>query len=298
MARYRKLGQKIWADAKFRSLSAPAPNARDLFIWLIVGPATTNVPGVVLGTEAELAGRIGWSIDGFRSAFQEIQRAGMATADWEAGVVWLPNGPKYNRPESPNVVVNWRETWDVVPECRLKHAIYNRLKAFAEGLGEAFAEAYRRAIPIQEQEQEQEQELGGAADAAPDCERQHDPSPGQATPAPSAERPTAPAKPARAEDVPVPDPLNTPDFVKARDEWLAMRRRNRFPVRAEYVSKVYDRLTPLGPADAASCLSYSTDNVYQGVFPERVQRQKKPLVGAGQTYDPDARRRNPNYGKL
>ena len=90
----------------------------------------------------------------------------MVKVDWEARLVWLPQAKKYNRPESPNVVRSWRDHWDNVPECALKVEAYHALKAFTEGLGEAFAKAFAEACahpsPNQEQEQEQEYSPVGA----------------------------------------------------------------------------------------------------------------------------------------
>ena len=86
----------------------------------------------------------------------------MAKADWEAGLVWVPNAVSHNRPESPNVVRSWRTMWLEIPECALKAEAFQHLKSFTEGMGEAFGKAFAEACaqpsPNQEQEQEQEQE--------------------------------------------------------------------------------------------------------------------------------------------
>jgi hypothetical protein len=174
MARWRKVDLRMWADARFRSLTPPPPNARDLFIGMLIGPCTTQIPGVVLGTPPELAASMGWGAEGYREAFAVALAEAIAKlflgADLEAGLIWLPRGPHYNRPQSVNAVVAWRDTWDLVPECNLKEKIWSDLKAFAEGLGEAYAVAFAKACPkptpIQEQEQEQEQEEASAAPSA------------------------------------------------------------------------------------------------------------------------------------
>jgi len=77
------------------------------------------------------------------------------------------------------------------------------------------------------------------------------------------------SKDVRAEDLPLPEALDSPEFISARDAWFAMRRRRRFSVRPEYVSGWYAKLLPLGPQRAAECLRHSADNEYQGVFPEK-----------------------------
>ena len=164
----------MWADSKFRRLTRPQPCGQSLWQYLLTCREATSLPGLIVGGERHFAEALGWSLKGFREAFQEVFREGMAKADWRAGVVWLPNARNYNRPESPNVVRSWENHWDDVPECGLKSAAFEVLKAFAEGLGkgfgEAFAKACRKPCPNQEQEQEpdpeQEQEQEGSAEGS------------------------------------------------------------------------------------------------------------------------------------
>jgi hypothetical protein len=162
MARYRKIDTRMWADAKFRALSSPPPTGKYLWIALLTGPYTTNLPGLFRVGEMALAEELGWTLEGFRKAFVELFREGLAKADWNARVVWIPNAIKYNPPDNPNVVKGWRDSWDEVPECALKAEAYQTLRTFTKGLGEgfgkAFAEGCVQCLANQEQEQEQEQE--------------------------------------------------------------------------------------------------------------------------------------------
>jgi hypothetical protein len=164
MARYRKVDTRMWGDAKFKSLSPLTPCGQGLWLYLLTGPETSVIPGLFRAGEAGLSEALGWSLKGFREAFAEAFREGIAKADWEARIVWLPNATKYNKPESPNVVKSWEHSWDELPECQLKDEAYEALKAFTEALGEAFAKAFRQACrkpsrkPSLNQEQEQEQE--------------------------------------------------------------------------------------------------------------------------------------------
>ena len=161
MARYRKIDTRMWADAKFRALSSPPPTGKYLWIALLTGPYTTNLPGLFRVGEMALAEELGWPLEGFRKGFAELFREGLAKADWNARVVWIPNAIKYNPPDNPNVVKGWRDSWDEVPECVLKAEAYQRLKTFTKGLGEGFAKAFAehcvQCLANQEQEQEQEQ---------------------------------------------------------------------------------------------------------------------------------------------
>jgi hypothetical protein len=163
MARYRKIDTRMWADAKFRTLSSPMPSGKYLWIALLTGPHTTSLPGLFRIGEMALAEELGWSLEGFRQAFDELFREGLASADWSARVVWIPNAIKYNPPDNPNVVKGWRDSWDEVPECSLKVEAYQRLKTFTKGLGEGFAKAFvegcAQGLTNQEQEQEQEQDI-------------------------------------------------------------------------------------------------------------------------------------------
>jgi hypothetical protein len=167
--RYSKVSRRMWNDEKFRALSAPAPNAQTLFTRLLSGPELSNIPGLFSAWEAGLAQALRWPLEGFREAFAEVAGKGMAEADWDAGLVWVPNAIAYNRPESPNVVRSWRIVWDELPECALKRKAYEQLRTSLKGMGEAFRKAFDEACahpsPNQEQEQEQEQEQDPTARA-------------------------------------------------------------------------------------------------------------------------------------
>jgi hypothetical protein len=147
MARYRKIHVAMYADAKFRSLSRPQPNGQSLWTYLLTGPHTTAVPGLSSIGEAAMAESLGWTLEGFREAFREVSAKGMAKADWDARVVWVPNAVRYNPPESPNVIKSWAKGWEEIPECALKVVAFTTLKAFVEGLPEAFREVFRKAFP-------------------------------------------------------------------------------------------------------------------------------------------------------
>ena len=162
MARYRKIDTRMWGDTRFRELSSPGPNGKYLWVFLLTGPQTSNIPGLFRAGEMALAEELGWDLKGFREGFLELFAKGLVKADWEARVVWVPNAIKYNPPDNPNVVKSWRTAWDEIPECALKAEAYERLKAFTEGLGEGFAKPFvegcAKGMANQEQEQEQEQE--------------------------------------------------------------------------------------------------------------------------------------------
>jgi hypothetical protein len=164
--RYSKVTRRMWSDERFRALSAAPPNAQTLWVRLLTGPELTNIPGLFAAWPAGMAQSMRWPLEGFSKAFAEVSRQGMAEADWDAGLVWVPKAIHHNRPESPNVVKSWHTAWAEMPECQLKAKAWGSLRAFVEGMGEGFLKAFNEGCPKpsgnpspnQEQEQEQEQE--------------------------------------------------------------------------------------------------------------------------------------------
>jgi hypothetical protein len=135
--RYRRISTRIWGDERFRRLSKPKANAQTLWFFLLTGPHTQAVPGLFSVGEAALTEMLGWSLKGFRSAWQELEQLGMVKRDWPARVVWIPKAIRHNPPESPNVIKSWRTTIDDIPECSLKLEALRVLGAHCEGLGGA-----------------------------------------------------------------------------------------------------------------------------------------------------------------
>lgn len=167
--RYRRVSTRMWGDQKFLDLSAPKPNARDLFIWLLTGPCTSLVPGVVLTTLSDIGERLDWPAPPTLACWDELVAARMATADWSRQLIWLPNALKHNPPANNKVVIGWRKFFnEQVPECALRWTIEAHMQAFLVERGEAFAKAFAvdpakafrqesgKPFGIQEQEQEQD----------------------------------------------------------------------------------------------------------------------------------------------
>lgn len=167
MKRYGKVTRCMWGDAKFRRLSAPPPNGRSLWLFLLTCEEASIIPGVIRGGEAAIAEANGWELKGFREAFGEVFREGLAKADWKARLVWLPRALEHNAPQSPNVVLAWGKAYSELPDSPLKAEIYQSVKAFLEAFGEGFREAFGKAFghicPNQDQDQDQDhkQYVGG-----------------------------------------------------------------------------------------------------------------------------------------
>ncbi|MGE0363030.1 MAG: hypothetical protein AB7R67_20115 [Vicinamibacterales bacterium] len=149
----------LYNDERFLELSRPkVPNGRDLWTFLLVGPFTSPVPGLVLGTLGGIADRLEWPHAGTRKVWEEIASRGMAVADWPRGIIWLPRGVRHNPPESPNVCKMWRRFLNEhVPQGELRTTIeatlqdhlkgLDRSEAFVEAFAEGFREAFQQALP-------------------------------------------------------------------------------------------------------------------------------------------------------
>ena len=159
--RYRTLDVRIWGDSKFQLLSSLKPSGQALFLYLLTNPNTTSLPGLYRAGAAGMAEELGWLLEDFMQAFDEVSAQGLVMADFVARVVFIPNAVKYNKPQSPNVVSSWAQHWDEIPECELKRIALNRLEGFIDGMSEAFRQALRKAFGKTNgnQEQDQEQEI-------------------------------------------------------------------------------------------------------------------------------------------
>jgi hypothetical protein len=164
--RYSKIHRRMWSDDKFRNLSRPQPCGQSLWLRLLCGPELGPIPGLFAAREPGLADAMGWELKPFRQSFNELSSNGLAKADWQAGLVFVPNAVKYNEPANPNVVQSWADTWAELPECELKSEAHSTLCAYLKVRGESFLQVFlnhcpnhsANHCPNQEQEQEQDQE--------------------------------------------------------------------------------------------------------------------------------------------
>lgn len=150
MSLYRKVDLRIWGDARVRRLSAPKPNGRDCWLYLLTAKETIILPGAVPAGPAALAESLRWSTPGFLAAFAEIEAEGMAIADWNAGLVWIPKAIHHNPPENPNVAKAWAKAFAFLPDCLLRERIIRDVSAFiltrTEPVQEGFQQAFRKAF--------------------------------------------------------------------------------------------------------------------------------------------------------
>ena len=140
--RYRKVNVKLSADPRYRKLSRPLANGQSCYLYLKTGPHTTNIPGVFQIGEAALAECLGWTIEGFRQAYCELQDAGLAEADFISRLIWLPDEIHEDLPDNHNIVLGWRVVWGELPDCELKAKIRQTFRDVLKKKGSAFAKAF------------------------------------------------------------------------------------------------------------------------------------------------------------
>lgn len=167
MARYRKIDPRIWNDAKFSSLSS---EAKLLFMYLLTTPAMTMIGAIPMRASA-VAEELGLDAKRYAIRYRELSDVGIVEYD-ERGLFWVKNFLKYNPPDNPKVVLSWRNSIDLLPECPLLSKVLGSAKSHCFQRGEGYAEAFRKcmtygmtygmangiAYPMAYQEQEQEQE--------------------------------------------------------------------------------------------------------------------------------------------
>lgn len=152
---WRKVSTAMYFDEKYLALTPVQPSGRSLWHHLIHGPHLGPIPGLSRIGRAAMAEELGWTAKAFDQAFQEVSSLGMAQADWDARVIWLPNALRHNLPASPNVVIGWKKQWVAIPDCSLKAEAYLTLKEqlyawrapFGEAFGKACPKPFAKALP-------------------------------------------------------------------------------------------------------------------------------------------------------
>lgn len=140
---YRRINDKIWNDAKFRSLSK---DAKLLFFFLQTHPSMTPV-GALRANSPGLAAELRWDINDYQPAFGQLTQSGIVRVDEDAGLIFLPNFLHDNPPQSPNVVISWGDIPDSLPECPLKVEILAFVVNFLGGYSDSFRKALSESFP-------------------------------------------------------------------------------------------------------------------------------------------------------
>lgn len=145
---YSAVKRRLWTDARFRALSKPEPNARDMFLYLLTTPAATQIPGLLAIGEAAMADDLDWPVEGVRAALAELVASGMVQHDRTARLIWLPNAMKHNAPRSPDNVKGWAKHWRMLPDCALRAEAGAAMMAAFTLRGEEFAAEFASIAKI------------------------------------------------------------------------------------------------------------------------------------------------------
>jgi hypothetical protein len=142
---YRRIDVSLWGDERFRQLTSPAPCGQWLWVWLLTGPCTTMVPGLLLTGKRAAAEALGWSDRNFARCWGQVEGLGMATADWKHGVVWIPRALRYNPPPNLSAVRAWPRELGRMPECSLRGQVLADVEAALRERGAGFLDAFHAA---------------------------------------------------------------------------------------------------------------------------------------------------------
>lgn len=143
---YRKLKLKMWNEPLFKALSPLPPSGQSLYIYLLVGPFSSIIPGLFKGGRAAIAEELCWEQEDFEKALTEALTLGLVKADLKARLLWLPHAIEINKPESPNVIKSWAKYFVTLPDCELKIEAWEMLKAACYGISEAFGKAFDESL--------------------------------------------------------------------------------------------------------------------------------------------------------
>lgn len=139
MSLFRKVETTFWGLPL-------SPDAQRVGLYLITGPCTTRVPGLLKIGRAALAEELGLTDEAARAALGELEDIGQIRADWKARLVWRPEAILLHPPSNPNMVLGWCWEWSQLPRCAL---LEEAREAFARVLamrGADYVEAFERVL--------------------------------------------------------------------------------------------------------------------------------------------------------
>jgi len=155
--RYSLVYARTWTDQAFRALSAPQPNAQTLFLYLLSGPVTQPVPGLIWAGPGTLSEHLGWDIEDTRRCFAELLggdgQKQLIKFDPCTGLIRLPKCFHYCTPRNPNQLKTWKKSFDLLPHCALKYEWLSDLELIGQSLGEWFALSFKQLFNQQSCEQ-------------------------------------------------------------------------------------------------------------------------------------------------
>lgn len=127
---YRLVDTSFWSEP----FSA---TAQRVGLWLMTGPRTTQLPGLVAVGRGAIADELELEPEDAAAALRELEGSGWVRADWKARLVWLPGIVQRFPPSSPNVVKGWRKLWRGLPRCALLDEAAEAFSAIIATRGES-----------------------------------------------------------------------------------------------------------------------------------------------------------------
>jgi len=128
--RYCRIKTKFWTDEKIRSLS---DDAKLLALYLLSSPHT-NMIGCYILPKLYACDDLGWELERFEKAFQELLRNGFVKYDEKTRLLLLPNYLKHNPIENENQA---KAAAKIVAELPRSYLLQD-LKRFIEQLDKHF----------------------------------------------------------------------------------------------------------------------------------------------------------------
>lgn len=131
--RYRTVRPSTLATLA-HTLETPAPSAFYLALWLEIGPATIAIPGVLPIGRLAAAEALAWDPADFDRCFAELERHGLAVADWKQKLILLPHKLREaeGSPQSPSALQTLRRAFDELPACDLTATIDWQIRELLE----------------------------------------------------------------------------------------------------------------------------------------------------------------------
>lgn len=163
---WRRVYVRMWRRGSFTKLSKMQPTGQGLWCYLLTCPDSLPLPGAIVSGKAGLAEDLSWSPEDLARCWAELEREGMAEADWVAKLIWLPGAPAHNLPQSVMVAVGWGTAWRSLPDCdlkwRIKREVVEALKEGPRGAGEGFLRGCEAKKPGHDDDEYGDQDDTGA----------------------------------------------------------------------------------------------------------------------------------------
>ncbi len=231
MRDYGRVYSSFWTSDDTRKLS---DDAKMLALYLLSGPHGT-IAGVCRLPDGYVHEDLGWSIKRVREGFGELFRKGFANRCTNTEWVWICRFLAWNTPENPNQWKAARKIASSVPSKCIWKADFSRVFENAEkGIIEPLPNpsgTLSEGLPTQEQDQNQEQKQKQEQEQEAQSLKFHDSLP-------------------RAE----------------WDEWIAHRRRKKWPVDSTTLGKQLKLLSKLTAEQQIDSIEKSINAGWQGLF--------------------------------